>query len=149
MAQGTYISTSDLQDIYGTDNINAWSDLEGGRTQNDSRIQKAIDYAERYIQNKFARSRYSVPFVTAGGPIDQQLTFWMAAYAGDWLYRLRSVRRGPEAEGRTSVIMDEVDSQIDSILAGQGELNLGVRRSNMPTAPFVVLRGGRVQGISR
>jgi len=135
---GTYISETDLDDLYGIKNITAWSDLEGGRSRDESRIQRAINYAESKVENLFRRSRYAVPFVQQGGGFDLQLKHWMAAYAGDWMYMNRAIRRGEEEEDRDSAVISAVKAEISSILAGQGELNLGSRRAKMPNAAFVV-----------
>jgi hypothetical protein len=138
---GTYIDTDDLNNVFGTINIAAWSDLTGGRTADSIRIEAAIAYGEQRVENRFRRSRYVVPFAAVDGGYDAALTYWMAVYAGDWLYQSRNIRRGAADTDRTSALLDRIEAEINEVLAGQSVLNAGLVSSSAPTAPHVVTAG--------
>lgn len=132
---GTYISQTDIENVYGTDNVAAWSDLTGGDTANTTRIASAISYAEGFVENYFRVSRYQVPFVQLSGAYDVVLVDWMAVLAGDWLYRSREVRRKTDTPGRTSANVERVKEEMSDTLALKVGLNVGLRADPMPTAP--------------
>ena len=135
---GTYIEDTDLNNAWGTVNIAAWSDLTGGKTADDDRIDAAIAWAENRVENRFRRSRYEVPFGKVDGEYDEQLKYWMAVYAGNWLYQSRGIRTGKADTDRTSAMVEQVDEEIQEVLGGQAVLNAGLVDSSAPSAPFVV-----------
>lgn len=136
---GTYIDTPDLNNVFGTINIAAWSDLTGGKTADTTRIDAAIAWAETRVENRFRGSRYSVPFGQVSGGYDSQLTHWMAVYAGNWLYQSRGIRTGKADADRTSALLEQMDEEINQVLGGQSRLNSGLIDSSAPTAPMVVM----------
>jgi len=135
---GTYIDADDLNNVYGTINIAAWSDLTGGKTADDDRIELAIAWAETRVENRFRGSRYSVPFSREDGEYDSQLTHWMVVYAGNWLYQSRGIRTGKADADRTSALLEQMDEEINQVLGGSSRLNAGLVSSSAPTAPIVV-----------
>jgi phage gp36-like protein len=137
---GTYIDTDDMYAVYGQQNVIAWSDLTGGRTLDQTRVDAAINWAEKYVENVFRRSRYSVPFtVGSDGSYDVQLTGWMAVYAGDRLYKGRASRRGEERDDRTSAYIKETKREIQQVLGGQLELDAGTLRRPLPSGPIAIM----------
>jgi len=138
----TYIETSDLNNVFGTINIAAWSDLTGGRTADTTRIAAAIAWAEQKVENRFRRSRYEVPFAKVDGAYDLALKHWMAILAGDWLYQSRNIRRGADDTDRTSALIEQVESEISEVLGGQSVLDAGLVDDTAPTGPIVVTRNG-------
>lgn len=137
-AEGSYIDGDDLNDVWGTVNITAWSDLTGGETRDEDRIQRAINYAEAAIENRLRRSRYEVPFVQSSGAWDQQLVNWVATYAGDWLYMRRRINRGTSDTDRTSTLKADVDDEIASVLSGQSGIDIAETSTPNPNAPACV-----------
>jgi len=135
---GSYISQTDIENIYGSDNVAAWSDLTGGDTADTTRIASSIAYAERYVDNKFRSSRYQVPFVATGSTLDPQLVDWAASFAGDWLYRSRQIRRRIDTEGLTSAVVERVREEMAEALAGQIRLGVAEKADPMPSAPGCV-----------
>ena len=134
-----YIDTDDLNNVWGTDNVTAWSDLTGGATADTTRIAAAIAWAEAYVENRFRRqSIYQVPFVAGTSGYDVQLTNWMAVLAGHWLYDSRQVRRRNDTEGLTTSQMQRILNEMKEALAGQLTLNLGEKSEPMPDAPACV-----------
>ena len=136
----TYIVNSDLYNVYGQANITAWSDLTGGRTLDQDRIDAAIKWAEKYIENRFRRSRYSIPFTRGvDGEFDAQLKNWMATYAGDYLYRARVTRRGQEKDDRTSSLLKKADMEIKQVIGGQMLIDSGTIRTPIPGGPIAIM----------
>ncbi len=133
-----YITVTDINNVYGTDNVIAWSDLTGGDTLNTTRVTSAIAYAERYAENKFRASRYQVPFVITGSALDPQLVDWVAVMAGDWLYRSRQVRRKSDTEGQTTASIERIREEMSEALAGQIKLGVAEKADPMPDAPACI-----------
>lgn len=137
---GTYISKTDVDNVFGDINVAAWSDLTGGRTADITRINAGIAWGEQKVENRFRRSRYIVPFGKVDGAYDVTLTHWMAVYAGDWLYQSRRIRQGAADTDRTSALIEQVEDEIKGVLAGQSVLASGLVDSGAPTAPIVLTR---------
>lgn len=141
-ASGRYITSADLINQFGTTNINVWSDLDGAGTPNTTRLGLALAWGEAAVENRFRKSRYSVPFTPAGAPgggWDPMLTTWMAVMAGLWLYRNRRMRQGKTANDNTiSDLAQSIGDEMNDVLAGKYDLALGVRRGDSPNAPFAV-----------
>jgi phage gp36-like protein len=138
-ATGTYISQTDVENVFGTTNIADWSDLTGGGTADETRIQAGIDYAEDFVEGRFRSTRYQVPFVIAsGGAYDKILVNWCAVMAGDWLYKARQIRRNTNENDRTSMLREMVENEIASALANQLRLNLAERSDPQPEVPACV-----------
>lgn len=135
---GTYIETADLNNVFGTINIAAWSDLTGGKTADTTRIDAAIAWAEQRVENRFRGTRYSVPFGQIDGEYDSQLKHWIAIYAGNWLYQSRGIRTGKADADRTSALLEQMDEEINQVLGGSSRLNAGLVSSSAPSAPHVV-----------
>lgn len=139
-----YSAQADLNNVWGSDNVAAWSDLTGGGTADTSRISQAIAWADRRIDNRFRRqSRYVIPFtVGADGTYDDQLVDWSAVLAGDWLYRSRQVRRrrreGEDEAGLTSSHVARVMEEIDECLSNRSLIDASEKSNPMPDAPSCI-----------
>lgn len=131
---GVYINQSDIEDIFGIDNVRIWSNLANESSSADAaRIAKAIEYAEAEIENRFRNGRYAIPF-TSGGPI---LTNWIATLAGIWLFEHRPVFDEDEVAGFDG-LRDNLDAEIEQYLSGQRLLPAGLAASTEITAPVVI-----------
>lgn len=135
-----YITTQDIYNVFGEANVIAWSDLSGGRTLDEDRVTAAINWASKYVENRFRRSRYTIPFtIGSDGSYDYQLTSWVATLAGDWLYKARSSRRGQEQEDRTSRQVKDVKTEMAQVLGGQLELDAGMVSTPTPSGPIAIM----------
>lgn len=134
---GSYISQSDIEDIYGQENVAQWSNLTGANTVDTGRVTSAISWAEAKVENKFRNSRYSVPFVSTG-TYDEQLIDWCAAYAGYWLYRARKTRKRNEADDQKPQPVLDAEGEISAVLAGAVDLDLQLEGEPSPETPAVV-----------
>jgi len=132
---GVYISQSDIEAIFGLDNVRIWSNLTNENSSADSaRIASAIEYAEAEIENRFRNGRYAIPFAN-GGPI---LVNWIATLAGIWLFEHRPVFDEDEAAG-FSDLRDSLDMEIEQYLSGQRLLPAGLAATTEVTAPMIVV----------
>ena len=142
----TYISQSDIENVYGSANVAAWSDLTGGDTADSTRITASITYAEHYVENLFRASQYQVPFASGASGYDTQLVDWMSAIAGDWLYRSRGVRRRisrtavdvGDGTGLTSETIARVRQEMGAALSGKIRLDAGLKSNPMAEGPSCV-----------
>lgn len=81
-----YSTQTDLEDVFGRDNIRTWSNLDqNDETVDTARITKAITWADRQIDNTFRRSKYAVPLISVDGNDLVEVTDWSARLAGQWL----------------------------------------------------------------
>lgn len=132
---GVYISQSDIEDIFGIDNVRIWSNLANENSSaNSARITNAIKYAEAEIENRFRNGRYAIPFVNGGSV----LVNWIASFAGIWLFEHRPVFNEEEAVGFDD-LRESIDSDIEQYLSGQRLLPAGLSASTDVTAPVVII----------
>lgn len=138
-ATGAYIAQSDVEDVWGETNVAAWSQKDpASTTADEDRIEQAIKWGEQQIEDLFRGGEYLVPF--AGNDSDglRPLKDAMAAKAGWWLYRSRGLRSTDQTD-RVLMVVQEADRAIQAYLAGPAKLNAVKARSDMPTAPQVVM----------
>lgn len=132
---GVYIAQSDIEDIFGIDNVRIWSNLANeDSSANSARITNAIEYAEAEIENRFRNGRYAVPFANGGSV----LVNWIASLAGIWLFEHRPVfNESDEATGFDN-LRESLDMEIEQYLSGQRLLPADLAASTEVTAPVVV-----------
>lgn len=132
---GAYIAQSDLEDIFGKDNIAVWSNLDGEPDADAVRIAKAIEYAEEDIENRFRGGKYALPF----SPAAKVIKDWCAKLAGLWLFESRpGFKSSDEAwEGYTGM-KESVNAEIDAYTGGQRALPCTLIGEIQPGAPVVV-----------
>ena len=136
-----FTTKQDLYDRFGVENVNAWSDLNGGQTDNDDRINAALDNGEYWVENQLGRSRYQTPMSFTGSPKDPMVIDWIIIKAGDWLYTSRSLRRGSrtdEDNNRPPQMLKQVKIEIAEVLAGKFTVNMTLRKNPRPTGPTCV-----------
>jgi len=108
---GDYIAKSNIEDVFGIDNVAAWSDLTGAGVVDNARVTLAITYAEGIINDSFRFGRYAIPF----SPVPVVLADWCAKLAGVWLFFARPLygKARESAEGFIDVrtmVFEEVNS---------------------------------------
>ena len=134
-AVGSYIDQSDIENIFGEDNIVKWSNLDNDNlTADTSRIQKGIDWAETYTEDSFRGGRYAVPFSSA----TKSLIDIIARLAGIWLYQSRGRTDENEESNKLAVMREQMDSEIALIMSGTKILAIAASRSDTPNSPQVV-----------
>jgi len=117
---GAYIEKADVENVFGLDNIAAWSNLEGGTTVNETRVALAIAYAEGSIEDAFRGGRYTLPFA----PVPIVLKDWCAKLAGVWLFLCRPLyKKEREASEGFTDLRTAVGEEIAMYNAGQRTFN--------------------------
>ncbi len=133
---GSYIGQTDIEDVFGQDNVAKWSQLDNDvNTADTSRITKSITYAEETVNDRFRNSRYAVPFT---GTISEKIKEWCAKLAGIWLYENRGIRDTNTEGNKFTGMKDDVNEEINKYLSGARQLNATAHDGSAPTAPFIV-----------
>ena len=133
-----YITQSDIESVFGDDNIATWSNLDNtDATANTDRITSAINYAQSSIDDRFRFTRYLVPLQGDGVTL-YIVKDWAAKLAGIWLYMSRGVRDSNEQGDKLSEMKDSVYEEMDTYLSGQRKLNAVYNYSDTPNAPTVI-----------
>jgi hypothetical protein len=136
-----YCVQSDIENLFGVENVGRWSNLDNqSLTADPNRVAAAIAYAAAIIDDRFRNSRYNVPLVGLGGPLTA-VTDLAARLAGCWLYESRGLADGAAGaeDGLTAGIAAHrryVERMFGRYLAGQDQLAAAPTRM-VTTAPFV------------
>jgi len=121
-----YIAQSDLEDLFGINNIAVWSNLDDTNTTADAdRIARAIVFAENYVESRLRGTTVAVPLDTVT-PI---LTHTIATIAGYWLYSPRGMRDSDTVANRMKTMRDDVEALLESVAEGS------VAVGDIPTPP--------------
>ena len=87
-AVGRYAQFTDIQDIFGKANVQAWCQVDSSGTVDNPRVQRALNFADAFIDDYFRGSAIAVPLQSqASGPV---IATWAATLAGVRLYRSRA-----------------------------------------------------------
>lgn len=136
---GYYGSQTDMENVFGTTNIEVYSDLENNApAQLDlTRVQAASDYADDQINNFFYEGPFTVPLSFTQAWARTAARYWYAKLAGTWLYQSRGVRDDDGAAKRYVEMTAQVFREMAQYKSGA--LRLGAqRRWPSPTAPVGV-----------
>lgn len=132
----SYSAQSDLENLFGTANVAAWSNLEGGTDADTDRIAAAIAWADAYIDDRFRPCGiYSLPF-SGTSPI---VTNWSASLAGIWLFQSRPTGGG-DAGASYADKREQVEREIDLYIIGGRRLTCTRAESKNANVPYVVPR---------
>lgn len=117
---GNYILRVDIENLFGVDNVAAWSDLSGGGSVNDARVTLAITNAEAIIDDSFRDGRYAVPLV----PAPTIAKDWAAKLAGTWLFFCRP-KYGKDSKAATGLtqLREDVIDEISKYQSGRSKFN--------------------------
>lgn len=131
-----YITQSDIESVFGVDNVAQWSNLENESTTVDTaRVASAIANAEAEINDRFRNSEYVVPLTGAGM---YPVIGWAAALAGAWLFKSRLMRGNSNENAQTIMFQRRAAlEEMDLYLAGSRRLDC-TRKAYMQTCPEVV-----------
>ncbi len=138
---GNYIVKSNIEAIYGVDNVAQWSNLDNDDAQaNTTRIDDAISYGEAYIDDAFRNGAYKLPIIGTTGSVPRIVIDMAAKMAGVWLYNTRRIhnRSADEVGQIIQGHQDEVDSLLNEYAASTRRLD-AVLSHNHATAPQVVV----------
>jgi phage gp36-like protein len=129
-----YITQSNLEDIFGTDNIAVWSNLDNDTTDADTaRIVRAIVFAEDYVEARLRNTSVAVPLAS----VTPTLTHILATIAAYWLYSPRGMRDSDTIANRMKTMRDDAEALLESI--AEGALSVDeVTAPAVPNSPDIV-----------
>jgi hypothetical protein len=131
-----YATQSDIEDIFGPENVAAWSRYESppptGSTDT-TRVASALALADAEINAHFTGGPYALPLVCA--VCQPVVTYWAAVLAGVWLYGSRAGTSYIDYAGnRYLALRNAVYQDMDAYKAGVKRLD-AAQRFPHPTAP--------------
>jgi hypothetical protein len=138
---GAYISQSDIEAVFGVQNVGAWSHVDSTAdtsTADTARVAVAISYAESYVEERLSGGQYTVPF---SGTIPQTLKDILAKLAGAWLYTTRGIRGGEQADDRVVSFVGTCNELLDLYAAGTRRFTSMARATTSGNTPFVASGG--------
>ena len=131
-----YISQTNIEDVYGTENVRVWSNMDSeSETTDTARVARMIAIAESKVNAKFRGSAYTVPLSGTDLPLVQD---WCARLAGGLLYRARGAQDTNEPVNGASTAETDVMAEIAGMLAAGAQLDLG-RLTDATHAPEALL----------
>lgn len=135
-----YAVKTDVEARFGVDNVASWSNLDNDdAATSDARVDTAISVAEARINDRFRKSRYSVPLQSGGGAVPAVVTDWAATLAGVWLQMSRSMLQDNVESPGWKRVLATVNAEIDQYLAGTRDLDASLEQESItPTAPSVI-----------
>ena len=121
----SYITRSNIEDIFGIENIKTWADLQnnGDATSISTRITGAITYTQAEVDDRLRGSAYTVPL---SEPTVQSLIDIAARIAGYWLW----LSRGIDDEGKNESGMFDQMRMINKYFR---DIHLGRRTLDLTT----------------
>jgi len=151
-----YITRADIENEVGIDNVFVWADLDNTQdaVKIAARIQRAIDVASDYVDDRLRTSVYAVPLTSVGGTL-YSFNSIVARFAASWLYGSRGLRDGDKTADRVKAFREDAQTELEELLSGKIHI-AAVRRTvggvEIPRVgggvrfPFSVLRGEGFNG---
>ena len=84
-----YCTKSDIENVFGVENVKTWSDLDNSGSADTTRITQAIAVADDRIDDVARVIDYTVPLANASGSTPDTVKDLSATFAGIWLYEAR------------------------------------------------------------
>jgi len=88
----TYCTQSQVEDVFGVENVAAWSDLSNTDTADTARIARAIAVASERIDDVARTTNYRIPLADEDAATSVTVSDLAAMLAGIWLYEARGSR---------------------------------------------------------
>lgn len=147
-AAGYYAGQQDIEDWFGIDNVASWSQLDNEvATADETRIARALAYADRQIDRELRTAGVSVPVATSSADFDL-LGDIAAEMAGVWLYLARGKQDlgGGETGAAMAGKMDDhrkhADDELTDLIADG--IDGASRFSDTSGAPLNIVAGNSV-----
>lgn len=137
---GVYANSGDIINLFGEDNVIAWSNLDNTVTDaiDSVRTQTALTYADSEIDNFFRDGPYTVPLSVGSGVAT--VTNWAAVIAGVWLYNNRGQATEGQAANQYQQMLAGVRSQMALYKGGTLRLNAARVFGGVSNAPAAACR---------
>lgn len=94
----SYATIADLEQVFGKHNVRQWADINNtkNKTEEDTRMQWALDEATDELDERLRRSAYQFPVTTT--PVPKLLVRNVCYLAGRLLYESRGIVDQEQAE---------------------------------------------------
>ena len=94
MANDHYCTSTNVNQIYGTTNVQMWADLDddGNTTNIAARITTFIGMVAADMDAKFRRTHYEIPIVAQDGTVPSEVRYLCARLVGPAMYEARGVQ---------------------------------------------------------
>lgn len=134
-----YGTQADLENLIGTSNMIAWSNLLNDQISPDvNRIQVGGNYSDQRINTGMRGGRFNVPLLPGGsGPLLEITDLW-ARLTAIWLYESRGTR-DDATDGVMAVHKKYVAEMLRAYRSGALKLDAGLRYGYAPETPLVVM----------
>ena len=126
-----YSTLSDLQLVYGSNNVSKWADANNNASAGEitARVAWAIAKADSYIDDKLRRKWHELPF----SPVPTTIKELSAQLAGVILYRSpRGLVDGDDSNAVMQDFRDECETMLVNILAGVVKLDYEIQIASHP-----------------
>ena len=136
VSTAVYCSRSDIEKIFGTENVIKWSDLDNDRDSSkiESRIDCIIDKATMEIECRLRDGPYKVPFIA---PYDKLIIDTTARLVGVMLYECRGVQDSNNDNHELEWHRRQVETVINGIMSRKYRLTSTVVIPAQYTPVFV------------
>ncbi len=84
-----YCTKSNIEDVFGVENVKQWSDLDNTGVADTDRITRSIDVASERIDDAARVTSYTIPLADEDATTSETITDLAATLAGIWLYDAR------------------------------------------------------------
>lgn len=115
----TYCTSANIDTVFGSINIDKWSDPNNTGSRVAARVTSAIAAAGDYLDSVLRNSRYAIPLVDEDGSTPAIITTLAAQYAGVWMY----VNHGAEREHPHGALSASIESTLQQIRNGEREID--------------------------
>ena len=88
----TYCTQSQVEDVFGIENVKLWSDLDNSGSTDTDRITRAIAVVSERIDDVIRVTNYKVGLLNEDDAISVSVSDLAATLAGIWLYEARGSR---------------------------------------------------------
>lgn len=135
-AASRYAAQSDVENIFGPENVAVWSDMSNAGTVNTARVQLGLDNADAEIDGFFRDGPFAVPLSLASESV-VMVRRWAAVFAGVWLYQNRGQWDEDKQGNNYSQMRTDVVAEMAAYKGGSLHLD-AARRWPSPSAPVAV-----------
>lgn len=129
-----YCTRTDVENVYGVDNLLDWADVNGtgDAAEIAARIVWSMDRATRRIDARLQRRNFEIPFVS---PYPGIVVDTAADLAGYYLYFARMLDAEDRSKNNLSHMLKGAEQTLDEIV--KGEIILANTMQDHTDAPFI------------
>lgn len=120
-----YCAQSNVEDVFGVENVKQWSDLDNSGATDTDRVSRACDVASEMIDDVLRATLHKVPSIKKSDAtaISDTIVNLAAVFAGIWLYEARGSqdydpRTGPPVH-RFEFLRARSEKMLENIRTGK------------------------------